>query len=77
LVFGWALAKRSACLISHDGLVTTGGTLAQATSIAIGVEFLCQSYLAALAAGEPPRLDRTEIAQALERVRSYTRTPRA
>jgi L-fuculose-phosphate aldolase len=72
-----ALGKRSACLVAHDGLITTGSSLAQAMSSAISIEFLCQSYLAALAAGEPPRLERAEIALALEKLRTYTRSPRA
>jgi len=71
-----ALARRSACLIAHDGLVTTGATLARAESTAVSIEFLCQSYLAALSAGEPPRLDRAEITAALDRLRSYARAPR-
>src|SRR5262245_11367104 len=71
------LATRSACLIAHDGLLATGGTLALALSVAVSIEFLCQSYLAALSAGEPPRLDRSEIAAAQDRLRNYARTPRA
>jgi L-fuculose-phosphate aldolase len=71
------LARRRACLIAHDGLVTTGSTLSQATSIAVGIELLCQSYLAALVVGEPPRLDRAEIAQALGKLQDYARTPRS
>jgi len=70
------LARRTACLIAHDGLVTTGGTVMQATSSAISIEFLCQSYLAALTVGEPPRLDRAEISLALERLQHHARPPR-
>ena len=72
-----ALTRRKACLIAHDGLVATGGTLAQATTIATSIESLCQSYLAALVVGEPPRLDRIEIAQALAKLQDYARTPRS
>jgi L-fuculose-phosphate aldolase len=70
------LAKRKACLVAHDGLIATGGTLVQATTIATRIEFLCQSYLAALAVSEPPRLDRVEIAQALGKLQDYARTLR-
>jgi L-fuculose-phosphate aldolase len=67
------LARRHACLIAHDGLVATGTSLAHATSVAIEIELLCRSYLAALAVGEPPRLERAEIAQVLEQLRTYSR----
>jgi L-fuculose-phosphate aldolase len=70
------LSRRTACLIAHDGLITTGGTVSQATACAISIEFLCQSYLAALTVGEPPRLDRAEIALALERLQHQARPPR-
>jgi L-fuculose-phosphate aldolase len=70
------LTRRRACLVAHDGLVTTGSALAQATTIAIRIEFLCQSYLAALVVGEPPRLDRAEMAQALVKPQDYARAPR-
>jgi L-fuculose-phosphate aldolase len=72
-----ALADRSACLIAHDGLVASGRSLAQACAIAIEVEALCHSYLAALAVAEPPRLDRSEVGRVLDHMLTYGRaTPR-
>jgi L-fuculose-phosphate aldolase len=69
------LSRRHACLIAHDGLVATGDTLAHATRVAVEVEALCRIYMAALAVGEPPRLERPEIARLLDKLNSYARTP--
>lgn len=68
-----ALSGRFACLMAHDGLLTCGPTLAQASAIALEIEALCQSYLAALAVAEPPRLERNEMARVLDRLLTYNR----
>jgi L-fuculose-phosphate aldolase len=65
-----ALGRRFACLIAHDGLVACAGTLTQASALAHEVEGLCQSYLAALAVAEPPRLERSEMARLVDRLSS-------
>lgn len=66
-----AFAARHACLMSNHGLVAGGTTLAHAMKVAIEVESLCETYLKALAVGEPALLSRDEMAAVIERFRSY------
>ncbi|MCB1996927.1 MAG: class II aldolase/adducin family protein [Rhodoferax sp.] len=66
-----ALAQRNACLLAHHGLVSCGSTMAQALKVMVEVESLCQTYLLALPAGEPARLDAAEMARVLEKFRHY------
>lgn len=70
-----ALGSRLACLVAHDGLVACGASIGQAAAVALEVEALCRSYLAALAVAEPPRLDRVEMARVLDRQATYGRSP--
>ncbi len=62
-----ALADRKACLMAHHGLLACGRDLAQALEVAVEVETLAAQYLAALAIGEPPTLDDTEMAEILRK----------
>jgi L-fuculose-phosphate aldolase len=73
---GQALANRNACLLAHHGLVSCGSTMAQALKVMVEVESLCQTYLLALPAGEPARLDPAEMARVLEKFRRYGQTAR-
>ncbi len=66
-----ALAGRRACLLAHHGVVACGQSLDQALALAIEVEHLARVYLAALALGEPPRLDAAEMERVLERFQHY------
>ena len=66
-----ALRDRRACLLAHHGVIACGPTLDQALMLAIEVEHLARVYLAALAIGEPPRLDSAEMERVLERFRHY------
>ena len=66
-----ALQQRNACLLANHGLVAAGSTLAQALKVAQEVESLCQVYLQALAVGEPMLLSAAEMAEVIERFRSY------
>jgi L-fuculose-phosphate aldolase len=70
---GAAFADRQACLMANHGLVAGGGTLAQAMKVALEIEALCGIYLQALAVGEPVLLSRAEMAEVIERFRSYGR----
>jgi L-fuculose-phosphate aldolase len=65
------LTGRNACLLAHHGLVSCGESLSQAMKIAIEIEALCESYLAALAIGEPAWLSRDEMARVLEKFKTY------
>ncbi|RVT48362.1 class II aldolase/adducin family protein [Rubrivivax albus] len=66
-----ALAHRQACLLAHHGLVACGATMAQAMKVMVEVESLCQTYLLALAAGEPARLPPEEMDRVLDKFRHY------
>jgi L-fuculose-phosphate aldolase len=71
-----ALARRDACLLAHHGMVACGAGMAQAMKVMLEVEGLCQTYLLALAAGEPPLLDAAEMARVVEKFRAYGRRAR-
>ncbi|HET7525680.1 MAG TPA: class II aldolase/adducin family protein [Burkholderiaceae bacterium] len=66
-----AFAERHACLIANHGLVAGGTSLAHAMKVALEVESLCETYLAALAAGEPTLLSRDEMAAVIARFNTY------
>ena len=72
-----ALGDRNACLLAHHGLVAAGATLAQAMKIAIEIESLCEVYLKALAVAEPSRLSAAQMAEVLDKFRSYGRSRRS
>jgi L-fuculose-phosphate aldolase len=71
-----ALRDRQACLLAHHGLVTAGDSLAQAMKLAIEVEALCEIYLKTLAVGEPTVLDGAQMAEVIEKFRTYGKTAR-
>ncbi len=71
-----ALRERNACLLAHHGLVAAGASLSQAMKIAIEVEALCETYLNALAVGEPRLLSAAQMAEVIEKFRSYGQTAR-
>ena len=66
-----ALGARRACLLAHHGVIACGHDLDRALALAIEVEHLARIYLAALAVGEPPRLDATEMERVVERFQHY------
>jgi len=66
-----AMHGRKACLLATHGLVSAGGSLRDAMKVMIEIESLCQTYLLALAAGEPALLGEAEMAEVIERFRSY------
>jgi L-fuculose-phosphate aldolase len=72
-----AMADRLACLMAHHGLVAAGATLSQAMKIAIEIESLCEVYLKLLAVAEPALLTAAQMAEVLEKFRSYGRARRS
>lgn len=66
-----ALADRDACLLANHGLVAAGHTLERAMKVALEVESLCEVYLKALAVGEPARLDEVQMAEVIEKFKTY------
>ena len=71
-----ALRTRDACLLAHHGLVTAGPTLARAMKLMQEVEALCDAYLKALAVAEPTVLNSAQMAEVIEKFRSYGRSAR-
>ena len=66
-----AMDQRKACLLATHGLVSAGATLREAMKVTLEIESLCDSYLRALALGEPVLLSEAEMAAVIERFRSY------
>ncbi|MDP1901967.1 MAG: class II aldolase/adducin family protein [Rubrivivax sp.] len=74
---GAAFADRQACLMANHGLVAAGATLGQALKVALEIEALCGIYLQALAVGEPALLSTEQMAEVIERFKSYGKARRA
>jgi L-fuculose-phosphate aldolase len=70
-----ALENRRACLLAHHGLIAVGCDLAQALSIAVEVEALARTYLAALAVAEPAHLSDEEMRRVIARFSTYGQPP--
>jgi len=72
-----AFTDRQACLMANHGLVAAGATLALAMKVALEVESLCGIYLQALAVGEPALLSKPQMAEVVERFKTYGQARRA
>ena len=66
-----ALDRRSACLLANHGMIATGPNLAKALWLAVEVEALCRQYALALQIGTPIVLSDAEVAETVERFKSY------
>jgi L-fuculose-phosphate aldolase len=66
-----ALAGRSACLMANHGAVTTGPDLRTALTRARALEWVCDVYLRAAAAGQPRLLSSAEIENVVTKMASY------
>lgn len=66
-----ALRDRRACLLANHGMVALGSSPGDALDLAEEVETLAELYWRALQVEEPARLGAEEMAEALERFRSY------
>jgi L-fuculose-phosphate aldolase len=66
-----ALQHRKACLLAHHGVIACDASLQAALRLAIEVENLAQTYLAACVLGEPLLLSDNEMARVAERFKSY------
>lgn len=65
------LADRNACLMAHHGMIALGTTLAGALELAAEVETLAEQYYKVLTLGRPALLSAGEMAEVLERFKSY------
>jgi L-fuculose-phosphate aldolase len=70
-----ALEGRSACLMANHGAVTTGPDLATALSRARALEWVCDVYLRAAAAGRPRLLPAAEIGTVVRKLAGYGQRP--
>lgn len=68
-----ALGDGRACLLANHGLVAAGRDLADAMRVAVEVETVAEYWWRARAIGRPVLLSAEEMAEALERFRSYGR----
>ncbi len=66
-----ALQGRRACLMAHHGVVSAHVSIAQALALAVTVEELACQYLLCLQFGEPPRLSDAQMAEVLEKFKTY------
>jgi L-fuculose-phosphate aldolase len=70
-----ALAGRSACLMANHGAVTTGPDLRTAVTRAQALEWVCDVYLRAAAAGRPRLLPPPEIETVVRKMSGYGQCP--
>jgi L-fuculose-phosphate aldolase len=70
-----ALNGRSACLMANHGAVTTGPDLATALSRARVLEWVCDVWLRAAAAGRPRLLPPQEIETVVRKMAGYGQKP--
>jgi L-fuculose-phosphate aldolase len=72
-----ALRDRTACLLANHGTVALGPDLAAAHDKSVYLEWLCDVYLRAAAAGRPRLLPPDEIAAVAEKLAAYGQQPPA
>lgn len=65
------LERRNACLMAHHGMIATATTLSGALELAAEVEILAEQYYKVLTLGRPALLSSAEMAEVLERFKSY------
>lgn len=70
-----ALKDRKACLLGNHGMIALGFDLADALTVALEVESLCEQYWSALQVGEPKLLSTSQMTEVLEKFKDYGRRP--
>jgi L-fuculose-phosphate aldolase len=65
------LADRDACLMANHGQIAIGETLGKALELATEVETLAAQYIMATTVGTPVLLSKREMAEVLERFKTY------
>ena len=70
-----ALRDRTGCLLGNHGAVTVGQDLATAHDKGVYLEWLCDVYLRAAAAGTPRLLSGAEIAAVAAKLAGYGQRP--
>lgn len=72
-----ALQDRRACLLANHGMIAAGGDLGQALAVCIEVESLCEQYWRARQIAEPRHLSQAQMAEVMEKFKTYGRQPEA
>ncbi|MEM1352039.1 MAG: class II aldolase/adducin family protein, partial [Pseudomonadota bacterium] len=70
-----ALEDRSACLLANHGMICFGIDLPKTLALAVEVETLCTQYILARQLGTPVVLDDAEMADILQRFKTYGKQP--
>ena len=70
-----ALADRTGCILGNHGTITVGEDLARAYSLNVYLEWLCEVWLRATAAGTPRTLPPEEIERVRRKIASYGQQP--
>lgn len=63
--------ERNAVLLANHGIVTCGGSIQSAFSLAVNMEYLAQLQYQAMCVGRPNILDDRQMAEAMVRFQSY------
>ena len=71
-----AMEGRKACLLANHGYIGFGADLRKALGLAVEVESLARQYYTALQMGEPVILSDEEMAEVLEKFKSYGKQPK-
>lgn len=66
-----ALGSARGALLAHHGAVTVGATVAEALELAVVLEWVCDVYLRAAAAGTPALLSAADLDAAASALASY------
>lgn len=66
-----ALEGRRACLMAHHGVIAAHVSIPRALALAVTVEELAHQYMLCLPLGEPPVLSDAEMAEVLEKFKTY------
>jgi L-fuculose-phosphate aldolase len=68
-----ALRQRRACLLANHGMIAAGADLEQAVALCVEVESLCEQYWRARQIAEPAHLSDAQMAEVMEKFRTYGR----
>ncbi|MCE1186297.1 class II aldolase/adducin family protein [Zoogloea sp.] len=66
-----ALEGRSACLLANHGMIVFGRDLRHTLALALEFETLCQQYYRTCLLGAPQILDDAQMAEVMQRFRTY------
>lgn len=66
-----ALRDRRACLLANHGMIAAGRDLDRALALCVEVESLCEQYWRARQIGEPRHLSAAEMAEVMEKFKTY------